>query len=167
MIEEMLIALACPIMTVQRLKGGQIGFSGHVINMPQDIFEFARNLPRPVADLPILIVKRRDEDNCLRSCKVRRQHVCEALIWLQQNNPFYRDITIDMGNLQSLPDNGVPDGLQYFDEENIAYIGASSFNLAAYKLFKARWSIHSGKDADGDVTDGRITEEPMNAEQGQ
>ena len=36
-IEEMLIARACPIMTVYRKHGGQRGYSGHVLNLPQNI----------------------------------------------------------------------------------------------------------------------------------
>ena len=34
-IEEMLIARACPIMTVYRKHGGQRGYQGHVLNLPQ------------------------------------------------------------------------------------------------------------------------------------
>ena len=36
-IEEMLIARACPIMSVYRKHGGQRGYKGHVLNLPQDI----------------------------------------------------------------------------------------------------------------------------------
>ena len=36
-IEEMLIARACPIMCVYRKHGGQRGYEGHVLNLPQDI----------------------------------------------------------------------------------------------------------------------------------
>ena len=35
MVEEMLIALACPIMTIWSLKGGYMGYFGKAINMPQ------------------------------------------------------------------------------------------------------------------------------------
>ena len=38
-IEEMLIARACPKMTVHRKHGGQRGYSGHVLNLPQNIQE--------------------------------------------------------------------------------------------------------------------------------
>ena len=36
-IEEMLIARACPIMSVYRKHGGQHGYKGHVLNLSQDI----------------------------------------------------------------------------------------------------------------------------------
>jgi hypothetical protein len=39
-IEEMLIARACPIMTVYRKHGGQRGYRGHVFNLPQNIQGF-------------------------------------------------------------------------------------------------------------------------------
>ena len=36
-IEELLIARAYPIMTVYHKHGGQLGYSGHVLNLPQNI----------------------------------------------------------------------------------------------------------------------------------
>ncbi len=39
-VEEMLIARACPIMCVYRKHGGQRGYRGHVLNLPQDIQQF-------------------------------------------------------------------------------------------------------------------------------
>ena len=44
--EEMLIARCCPIMRVIHLKGGQLGYGGHVVNVAQDITTFAATLPR-------------------------------------------------------------------------------------------------------------------------
>ena len=55
-----------------------------------------------------------------------------------------------MGNLQSLSDNGVPDGLQYFDEENIANIGHSSFNRQ-HASSSRQGALSIGRDGDGDV----------------
>jgi hypothetical protein len=56
--EEMLIALAMPIMKVYRLKGGQRGFKGNVINLPQDIAAMVQALPRLPRDLPMIVVRR-------------------------------------------------------------------------------------------------------------
>ena len=119
MVEEMLIALACPIMTVRRLKGGQTGYSGQVINMPQDVAQFATELPRDVHDLPILIIRRKDQRNNLLDCRVRRNHVIRALGWLQAHNAFYRQITVVPYRVEALPQNGVPDGLAYFEEDDV------------------------------------------------
>ena len=56
--EEMLIARCCPIMRVIHLKGGQLGYGGHVVNVAQDITTFAATLPRLAADVPIIILQR-------------------------------------------------------------------------------------------------------------
>jgi hypothetical protein len=40
-IEEMLIARALPIMRVYIKPGGQRGYSGHCINLPQNVTELA------------------------------------------------------------------------------------------------------------------------------
>ena len=36
-----------PIMSVYRLPQGQYGYSGHVVNLPQDVASFVQSLPRP------------------------------------------------------------------------------------------------------------------------
>ena len=45
-VEEMLISGVLPIMSLYRLPHGQYGYSGHVINLPQDVGSFANTLPR-------------------------------------------------------------------------------------------------------------------------
>ena len=45
-IEEMLPARALPIMRVHIKPGGQRGYSGHCINLPQNVTELATSLPR-------------------------------------------------------------------------------------------------------------------------
>ena len=50
-VEEMLIARALPIMRVYIKPGGQRGYSGHFINLPQNVAELAHSLPRYPKDL--------------------------------------------------------------------------------------------------------------------
>ena len=57
-IEEMLIARVFTVMTVYRLRGGQNGYWGNVINFPQDIQEFTKRLPRDPSTLDVLVVRR-------------------------------------------------------------------------------------------------------------
>ncbi|CAM9491600.1 unnamed protein product, partial [Ascophyllum nodosum] len=38
--EEMLIAKSCSVMRVYRLKGGQRGYGGHIVNLAQNIGDF-------------------------------------------------------------------------------------------------------------------------------
>ena len=54
---------------------------------------------------------------------VRRHRILEALfqlLWLKTNNPFFKDIEININRqiIQSLPENGVPDELRYVIDDN-------------------------------------------------
>lgn len=60
-IEEMLIARACPIMCIYRKHGGQRGYRGHIVNLPQNIQGFLNKLPANVNELPVLVVRRHGE----------------------------------------------------------------------------------------------------------
>ncbi len=110
-IEEMLIARALPIMRVYIKPGGQRGYSGHCINLPQNVTELATSLPRYPKDLAVIIVKVKGRDNTFKDVTVRKQKVHNALIWLINNNPHYSGLTINDDALNSLPDNGVPTDL--------------------------------------------------------
>ena len=105
--EGILIAKGCPVMRVYRLKKGQRGYGGHVVNLAQNNGDFVNSLPRPARELPIIIVVRRQGgESTHKDLLVRRQRVFDALNWLKANNPFYSDICINTDNLNSLPDNG-------------------------------------------------------------
>ena len=107
-IEEMLIARALPLMRVYVKPGGQRGYSGHIINLPQDISELAESLPRYPKNVPYLVVSMRGKGNACKEVIVRREKIEKALIWLSKNNPLYKNIKIDQGALNSLPQNGIP-----------------------------------------------------------
>ncbi|CAB4017850.1 Hypothetical predicted protein [Paramuricea clavata] len=117
-VEEMLISRVCPIMRVYRKHGGQRGYKGRVLNLPQDIQSFLKRLPSRVADLPVLIVRRHGTEDTHRDFTVRRHKVVEAVLWLKTNNLFFKDIEIDRDVIQSLPENGIPDELRYVIDEN-------------------------------------------------
>ena len=112
----MLIARACPIMCVYRKHGGQRGYKGHGLNLPQDIQGFLSRLPPNVAQLPHLVIRKHGADNTHRDCTVRRQKVLEAITWLKDNNPFYADIQIDYEALNRLPIDGIPSDLPTAEE---------------------------------------------------
>ena len=57
-VEELLIARAFPIVSIYRKHGGQRGYKGHVLNLPQDIQGFLNSLPANVSDLPILVMRK-------------------------------------------------------------------------------------------------------------
>ena len=51
----MLISPVMPIMSVYQLPLGQYGYSGHVINLPQDVASFVRSLPRMPSQLDVVV----------------------------------------------------------------------------------------------------------------
>ncbi|CAB3983453.1 ATP-dependent DNA helicase PIF1 [Paramuricea clavata] len=85
-VEEMLIARALPIMRVYIKLGGQRGYSGHCVNLPQNVKELATSLPRYPKDLSVIIVKVKSKDNSFRDVSVRREKVHNALLWFVQNH---------------------------------------------------------------------------------
>ena len=52
--------------------------------------------------------------------QVRRDRVLSALEWLQANNPFYSNVTINYVNLQRLPENDIPSQLLSIEEKEDA-----------------------------------------------
>ena len=116
--EEMLIARALPIMRVYIKPGGQRGYSGHCINLPQNVKELATSLPRYPKELAVIIVKVKGRDNTFKDVSVRREKVHNALLWLIYNNPHYSELKINEHALNSLPENGVPSGLMTVETED-------------------------------------------------
>ena len=104
----MLISAVMPIMSVYRLPQGQYGYSGHVVNLPQDIASFVQSLPRLPSDLDVIIVRKEGANQTHRDFRVRRGVVQRALQWLVSNNKYYRalGVTIDATALAQLPQNG-------------------------------------------------------------
>jgi hypothetical protein len=117
-IEEMLIARALPIMRIYIKPGGQRGFSGHCINLPQNVTELATSLPRYSKDLAVIIVKVKGKENTFRDVKVRKQKVHNALVWLINNNPHYSELRINGEALNLLPENGVPPDLMTVESDD-------------------------------------------------
>ena len=105
-VEEMLISAVLPIMSLYKLPHGQYGYSGHVINLPQDIASFANSLPRLPSELDVIIVRKEGAVNSHRDFRVRRAIVLRALQWLVTNNKYYRHVSINPNALVMLPDDG-------------------------------------------------------------
>ena len=125
-VEEMLIARAHPIMSVYHRKGGQRGYSGHAINLPQDIQGFLNELPCHISDLPLLVIWQQGSNDTRKDWIVRRDRVLAALLWLRDNNKFYKDIEIDDIALHSLQVNGVPPELLTIEVKE--EVGSSTHN---------------------------------------
>ena len=124
--EEMLIARALPIMRVYIKPGGQRGYSGHCINLPQDIKELASALPRYRKDIAVVVVKVKGRNNTFKDVTVRKEKVQNALLWLIENNPHYAGININFEALNSLPENGVPTDLLTVDTDAEVFSGENA-----------------------------------------
>ena len=83
----MLVSGMMPVMSIYQLPLGQYGYSGHVINLPQDVVSFASTLPRLSSELSVLIV-RKDSEQSHPDFHVCAFVVQEALTWLLQNLLF-------------------------------------------------------------------------------
>lgn len=97
-------------MHVHLLKHGGIASRGHCIAFPQAVQKPATNLPRLPAEVNIIRVRKQGKDDTHKDFRVRRQRIERALHWLKDNNTAYRDIVIDDGRIQCLPEDGeLPD----------------------------------------------------------
>ena len=106
-VEEMLISAVMPLMSVYRLPHGQYGYSGHVINLPQNVSSIATKLLRLPNDLDILIVVTKEGQNAShKDFHVRRHKVQQALHWLKLHNKYYANIEIDESHICQLPIDG-------------------------------------------------------------
>lgn len=118
-IEQMLIAQVHPIVSVFGLKGGQYAHKGNVINFKQDIASYISKLPVHPKDLPSTLVFRKDTKHGIAEFRVRSSRIHKALIWLKENNIYYRHIEISLENLALLPeDNDITPMLQSIEIPN-------------------------------------------------
>ncbi|KAJ3567669.1 hypothetical protein NP233_g6214 [Leucocoprinus birnbaumii] len=96
------------------------GLKGNVSTYPLNAAELAHYLNQSIMPPPISILSETisvtvvgptgfPERTLPDVLVVRRQRVCDALVWLSRHNPLYRDIEISDERLRELPINGVPD----------------------------------------------------------
>ena len=103
----MLISPVMPMVSVYRLPHGQYGYSGHVINLPQDIAGFVTTLPRHANELDIIVVRKEGSSPSQHhDFRVRRSVVLSALQFLIANNKYFSNITINNETLLQLPQDG-------------------------------------------------------------
>ena len=105
-------------MRVYIKPGGHRGYSGHCINLPQNITEIASALSRYPKDISVIVVKVIRKNNTFKDVNVRRHKVDSAFLWLIQNNPHYNDVKVDNSALCSLPENGVPFDISTVDADS-------------------------------------------------
>ena len=103
----MLVSAVMPIMSIYRLPLGQYGYTGHIINLPQDVVTFTQSLPRLPSEVDVLIV-RKDYQQSHKDFRVRSSVVQDALTYLIENNKYYRAnaICLNQEAPQQLPEDG-------------------------------------------------------------
>ena len=67
---------------VMRSPQGQYGYSGHVVNLPQDVASFVQSLPHLPSELDVIVVRKEGANQSHRDFRVRRAVVHRALQWL-------------------------------------------------------------------------------------
>ena len=105
-VEQVAIARVHPMVSVYKLKFGQLGYSGQVISFPQNVNSLATSLPLSIDQISQFVILRRGGDFNHRDFYVNRENVRRALIWLQHNNRYYADIQINNQNLANFPAGG-------------------------------------------------------------
>ena len=78
-VEEMLISAVMPMMSLYRLPLGQYGYSGHVVNLPQDISSFVARLPRLSSDVDVILVRKEGASATHKDFRVCRTKILCAL----------------------------------------------------------------------------------------
>ena len=99
----MLIAQVNPILQVTHARGGQYKYSGHTISFPQDISTIATSLPRLLTDLDIFVVQKFNAANKPYEFIVTHSNVLAALEFKISNDPYYKDVHLDLQELHALP----------------------------------------------------------------
>ena len=109
----MLISPILTVMSVYRLPGGQLLSRGYVANFSQDVTQLCKTLPRLTSEIPLLIVKKIDQNNNAKDFKVNRHRVETLLKYLCQNNPDWikNNIKYNPENIDMLPIDGIPNDL--------------------------------------------------------
>lgn len=94
----------------------QRGLKGHIIIYPTDPDKLCQVLPAPITEVstPIcaLLIGSQEPtaDWLMKNAKplvVRREKVRNALLWLKEHNPLYKDVKIDLTSLNSMEETSI------------------------------------------------------------
>ena len=101
--EKLLIQRVSPLVPVVHIKNGILGTRGHVVSFFQDVSGICTELPRLPTDITMIKVVRTgvtaDGENVQNFFTVNCSRILNALKWLKQHNPLYKDIIINESNL--------------------------------------------------------------------
>lgn len=104
-VEEMLIAHVNPILQVTHAIGGQYKYKGNIISFPQNVEYVSNVLPYSIRDLPIIIIRRRDQRGTNYKFTVNRDRVYKAFNYKVEHYNFYSHVKINENALNDLIGN--------------------------------------------------------------
>ena len=70
------------VMLIYRLPHGKYAYSGHILNLPQDVNSFVKNLPCSPSDLDVIIVRKEGAAESHKDFRVRQPvvlYICTAV----------------------------------------------------------------------------------------
>ena len=105
-LEQILIAQRIDFQKIVIMpKGQQRKIKGAICNVPVELEQTCRVLPRPSSSSGIILLKLKRKLLLFRGHvyfqAVRPQLLLNALNWLKNNNPLYKTICIDLGNMDT------------------------------------------------------------------
>src|SRR5271155_3478597 len=115
---------------------------GHILSYPMEPTMVLQRLPlspnRLVGLIKVVFVSKRrisqQEAINLRFYVVRQEKVANALRWLIEHNPQYRDIELDEDAVAQLPTNGIPDAVYehftFSDQVDADAAGHSRYDMS-------------------------------------
>ena len=71
----MLISSVFPVMSLYHLPHGQYAYSGHVINLPQDVASFTNTLAQLPSEFDIIVVRKEGAAESHNDFRVRKSVV--------------------------------------------------------------------------------------------
>lgn len=118
-LEEMLISPFCPMMSVYRLSSGHLVNSGYCASFVQDIQPIVDQLTKLAKDVSIIVIQKKNKLNENKDFNCNRARVERVLKFLTQNNQLWINLGINFNqkNIDLLPENGVPEGLNIIYEK--------------------------------------------------
>jgi hypothetical protein len=120
-VEQMLLALVHPIVSIFRVTGGQWkGGKVHCISFAQDPTEVFTSIPRLPVEVAVIIIRKRGAVlDCSEDFRVNAHRLCAWMYYLRRSNRWYRHITIDDAALAHLDEfDRQPGGIQRLFEVN-------------------------------------------------
>ena len=118
----MLVSKVTTLVSVVTLTStGYLGYQGHSCSFFQNTVEWFNSLPKRPSSCPIILISRKGVPETVRrrAYTVRRDRIEAALKMLILKHKQYQgdSVVINQEVLNSLPEDGVPDGLNIVEQE--------------------------------------------------